>query len=236
MILISRSEDKLKAAQERLKTAGDGKIDVKALDCTDSKQVDEYFQSLKAGSVNHLIATAGASAGCGNFTTDSFDNVMKQFNVKFGVQWSAAHAAAPILADGGSITFFSGNLFFCSFLSFENLIHSTQKGALSRRPGKGSSALAACNAALETLAKGIANDLGPRLRVNCVSPGLTRTEAFAAMPKEAQEKMFEGFGKAIPAGRAGEGDDIGHAVLFLLTSKFVTGTTLDVDGGAVVRA
>ena len=108
-------------------------------------------------------------------------------------------------------------------------------GALSRRPGKGSSALGACNAAVETLVKGIANDLGPRLRVNCVSPGLTRTNAFAGMPAEAQEKMFAGFGKAIPAGRAGEGDDIGHAVLFLLSSPFVTGVVLDVDGGAVIR-
>jgi NAD(P)-dependent dehydrogenase (short-subunit alcohol dehydrogenase family) len=46
------------------------------------------------------------------------------------------------LADGGSIV-------FCS-------------GALSRRPGKGSTALAAANAALEAAGRGLANDLGPR--------------------------------------------------------------------------
>lgn len=82
----------------------------------------------------------------------------------------------------------------------------------------------------------LACELGPRLRINCISPGLTRTEAFAGMSEEAQEAMFKGFGAAIPTGRAGEAADIGHAVMFLLTNSWVTGAVIDVDGGALVRA
>ena len=82
--------------------------------------------------------------------------------------------AAPKLADGGSITFVSG--------------------ALAKRPGKGSTALAVSNAALDAIVKGLANDLGPRLRVNTVSPGLVDTEIWDGMPKEAKEKMLAGFG------------------------------------------
>jgi NAD(P)-dependent dehydrogenase (short-subunit alcohol dehydrogenase family) len=63
-------------------------------------------------------------------------------------------------------------------------------GALSRRPGKGSSALACTNAAVETLARALAVELGPRLRVNCISPGLTRTGAFGAMPQVGSKRLL----------------------------------------------
>ncbi len=77
-------------------------------------------------------------------------------------------------------------------------------GALAKRPGKGGAALGTVNAALDNIVKGLANDLGPRLRINSVSPGLTDTELFHGIPKEARDAMFAGFGKAIPAGRAGK--------------------------------
>ena len=103
---------------------------------------------------------------------------------------------------------------------------------LSRAITKNASCLGPVNAATECLAKCLALELGPRLRVNCISPTLTRTTAVTGgMSAEAQEGMFRGFGKSIPAGRAGEVEDIGHAVYFLLTNNFMTGHILDVDGG-----
>lgn len=131
------------------------------------------------------------------------------------MQMAAVSFGAPILADGGSITLVSG--------------------ALSKRPGKGSTALAVANAALEAAVKGLANDLGPRLRVNCVSPGLVDTEIWDGMPPERKAGMLAGFGAAIPAGRAGRPEDIGSAILFTITNTWMTGTTLDLDGGAAVR-
>jgi NAD(P)-dependent dehydrogenase (short-subunit alcohol dehydrogenase family) len=108
-------------------------------------------------------------------------------------------------------------------------------GALTKRPGKGSAALAAANGALEVLAKGLANDFGPRLRTVCISPGLVDTDIWSRLPAHIKEGMLKGFGAEVPCGRAGVPADIGHAVRFALEATWMTGTTLDVDGGAAVR-
>lgn len=47
--------------------------------------------------------------------------------------------------------------------------------------------------------------------------------------------MLAGFGSAIPAGRAGTIDDVGHAAVFLLTNGWMSGAVVDIDGGAVIR-
>lgn len=108
-------------------------------------------------------------------------------------------------------------------------------GSLSRRPGKGSAALAGANAALEQIIKGLANDFGPRVRVNCVSPGLTDTEMWDSMPPEKKQGMLEGFGSTLPLRRAGTSEDVGNAIAMLLCASYTTGHTLDCDGGAAIR-
>ena len=58
---------------------------------------------------------------------------------------------------------------------------------------------------------------------------------WAGMTSEKRSQMLGGFGSTLPLKRAGESVDIAEAILFLLTCSYVTGTTLDVDGGAVIR-
>ena len=55
------------------------------------------------------------------------------------------------------------------------------------------------------------------------------------MPREKREGMLKGFGSTLPLKRAGESDDVGAAIVFLLTASYTTGATLDVDGGATIR-
>jgi len=90
------------------------------------------------------------------------------------------------------------------------------------------------NAALEALTKSLANELGPQLRVNCLSPGLARTEAFAGMPAVKQDAMFSAVADKLLVKRAGEAADMGEATVALLANGYITGAVLRVDGGHTV--
>lgn len=90
---------------------------------------------------------------------------------------------------------------------------------------------AGSKAALDTLAVGLAKELGPQgVRVNSVRPGLIDTEIHAASgrPDRAQK-----LGGTTPLGRAGRPEEVAEAILWLLSdaSSYTTGATLDVAGG-----
>jgi len=70
-----------------------------------------------------------------------------------------------------------------------------------------------------------AKELGPKIRVNGVSPGLI-------LPSSEQRKEdFEKMGSRIPLQRTGDPDAVVSAVCFLIESEFITGEVIFVDGG-----
>jgi len=90
---------------------------------------------------------------------------------------------------------------------------------------------AGSKAALDTLAIGLAKELGAEgVRVNAVRPGLIETEIHATSgdPERARK-----LGGASPLGRAGKPEEIAEAIVWLLSdsSSYVTGSILDVAGG-----
>ena len=191
-------------------------VDLHAVDCSDGDALSLLANTFEERSVSHVVVTFGGLAGGGSFESLSMETLKRQFELKFFAQAAVANAMNTKLLDGGSLTFFSGTL--------------------SRRPGKGAAALASANAAVETLTVAVANDLGPRVRVNCISPGLTRdTDVFGTMPKEGKEAMFNRWGASLPLGRAATPDDIGQAAVGLMAHPYMTGVILPVDGGAVIR-
>lgn len=97
------------------------------------------------------------------------------------------------------------------------------------------SGLGAVNGAVESLTYGLALELGPRLGVNCVSPGMIRSDAYAAVPEAAREEMYSATGESLPLGRVGTVDEAAEAALFLMANTFTTGHVLDVDGGHMIR-
>lgn len=97
-------------------------------------------------------------------------------------------------------------------------------------------AYAASKAALNALTRTLANDLGGRgVRVNAVSPGLTRTEATRPI---WEHDAGEAAGRNLLLGRLTEAEDIAAAVAFLLSdeARSITGVLLDVDAGNHVSA
>jgi NAD(P)-dependent dehydrogenase (short-subunit alcohol dehydrogenase family) len=92
----------------------------------------------------------------------------------------------------------------------------------------------AMNAALESVAKILARELSP-IRVNIVSPGLTDTEAYGGMADVARRSMLERAAANLPAGRYGRPEDLAAAYLFAIDNPFVTGSVIDVEGGALIN-
>lgn len=85
------------------------------------------------------------------------------------------------------------------------------------------------------LARNLALEFGPRaIRVNCVLPGLIRTD-FARAIWEDETKLAASLA-GTPLGRIGEPDDVAGSVAFLVSdaSRYVTGQNIVVDGGATV--
>ena len=76
----------------------------------------------------------------------------------------------------------------------------------------------------------MSKEIAPR-RVNTVAAGLVKTPTYDGMPAAARDAMYAGYAGNALVGRVGEVDDIAHAVLYLMTNSYVTGTTLEVDGG-----
>jgi NAD(P)-dependent dehydrogenase (short-subunit alcohol dehydrogenase family) len=95
----------------------------------------------------------------------------------------------------------------------------------------------AAKGALNSLAKGIAAELGPHgIRCNVIAPGFIITEMTMADP--AVGKMIADMVAAkAPIGRAGQPDDLWGAVVYLASdlSRYHTGDTLIVDGGKIAN-
>ena len=90
-------------------------------------------------------------------------------------------------------------------------------------------------AALIHLTKQLAAELGPGVRVNAVAPGLIKTD-FARVLWEGERG--DEVAKAYPLKRLGEPEDVAAAALYLAddaTSGWVTGHTIVLDGGGLIR-
>ncbi len=93
----------------------------------------------------------------------------------------------------------------------------------------------AAKAGVLGLAKAMAREFGPDgIRVNAVTPGLIQTDITAGRLTDA---MRADILKGIPLNRLGEAADVAGACLFLASdlSSYLTGTTIDVNGGMLIH-
>jgi len=92
--------------------------------------------------------------------------------------------------------------------------------------------IGASKAALESLARGLAQELGPRgIRVNTVSAGVVDTDALKYFPNRQQ--LLDEYARRAPAGPTLTPEDVADAVYLLCLPEAgrITGHTLVVDGG-----
>lgn len=181
------------------------------LDISDEQSVYHYFETL--GAFDHLIITAGSYAPSGKLVDIDVSLSKQAFDTKFWGTINTVKNAAHYIKKGGSITLTSG--------------------ILSRKVVTSTYIKTAINAALEATTKVLAKELAP-IRVNAVSPGLTKTMAYQSMRESEKNEMYERTKNILPVGKVGEASDIAKVYLLLIKNTYMTGSVIDIDGGALL--
>ena len=176
--------------------------------------IGHFFSAV--GGIDHLVITAQAPQAVATIrplATLAWADAEAAFAVKFFGMLRAVREAHPKLAKDGSIILVSG--------------------AASRRTIPGHALLGGLNAAVEAAARQLAKELAP-IRVNVLSPGLVRSNAYAHMPHAEREAMYAARAKALPVSRIGTPEDIALAAIHLMQNGYVTGVVQDIDGGGLL--
>ncbi|MBI5685566.1 MAG: SDR family oxidoreductase [Verrucomicrobia bacterium] len=90
----------------------------------------------------------------------------------------------------------------------------------------------AAKGALDTFTRGLAKELAPTIRVNAIAPGVIETPFH---DKVTTPQRLAEFRAATPLRRNGQPEEIAAAIEFAINSLFMTGETLDVNGGLFMR-
>lgn len=166
------------------------------------------------GGIDVLVNNAGTNPAFGPLIDQDHGRFAKTMDVNLWapVLWTSLACKAGMLERGGSV------------------INTASVGGLAVGPNLG--VYHASKAALIHLTRQLAFELGPKVRVNALAPGVVRTRLAEALWKEHEEAVAAG----TPLQRIGEPEDVGHLAAFLASdaSSWMTGETVVVDGGQLL--
>jgi NAD(P)-dependent dehydrogenase (short-subunit alcohol dehydrogenase family) len=206
VVAMSRRTANLDAAREAL---GE-RAEIRQLDVLDREAMERAFASLAPFDILVNAATGGERA-TGPFLTMDLDGFQGSFRKLWGYVNSVRLGAAHLTVDG------------CIVLV---------SGSPARKCAPGMAAISTVGNAVEGFVRAVAPELAPR-RINVVSPGIIDTPMFAVQG-EAREQFLRTATATTLLKRPGTPDEVAMAILFTIENDFVTGTTVDVDGGALL--
>jgi NAD(P)-dependent dehydrogenase (short-subunit alcohol dehydrogenase family) len=206
VITCSRSETNRATAAE---TLGDD-VTIREVDVLDRAALAALFEEFAPIDILVLSATGGPRA-VGPFLEMDLDGFQGSFAKLWGYT-NAVHIGAASMSEQGSIVLISGYP--------------------ARRPTPGSSALSSVGNAVEGFVRAIAPEIAPR-RINVVSPGIISTPMFSLDPK-MRDTFLESATASFAIPRPGRAEEVAQAIMYLIQNDFVTGTTVDVDGGVLL--
>ena len=202
---IGRSEERVARCQDAYPD-----IHFSSLDTHDDAGLTALFESV--GRVDHVVGSAtGADRTLKPFLEQTEEQFREAFN-KFWGYCKVVRAGAPFLSQDGSITLVSGTP--------------------ARKCNVGMSSLSCTGGAVEALTRALALELTP-IRVNVIAPGLIESGMQDHLGDKKQEVLAT-MGKGVPLGRVGQAEEVASAILLTLTNTYMTGVTIDVDGGLLL--
>jgi 3-oxoacyl-[acyl-carrier protein] reductase len=204
------SADKAKALVRELQDKGVRSVAFQA-DQGDAGQVAQLVRKVGEhfGHLDILVNSAGVFA-TGPVGEADAATMERQFAVNVGGVAAAVREASKLMGDGGRII-------------------SIGSTAASSSPWPGIADYSASKAAVAAYTRGWARDFGPKgITVNVVQPGPIDTDM---NPADGAFADMQRAGTAL--GRYGRPEEIGATVAFLASSgaAFITGASIDVDGG-----
>ena len=213
VVVASRTQENLDKAAAEIKALGRESLAI-ATDVRNAEQVENMVKQTvdKFGKLDILVNNAGASftVKIEDLSPNGWDAVVN-INLKGTFLCSAAAARVMIPQKSGRIVNISS---VAGIAGSPNMPH-----------------YGAAKAGVINFTKSCAVSWAPyNIRVNCIAPGLVRTEgAYAAMKLESDNESI----KRIPIGRAGKTEEIAYVAVFLASeaSSFLTGETIAVQGG-----
>lgn len=155
-----------------------------------------------------ISAATGGERASGPFLQMDLDAYQGSFDKLWGYT-NCVHLGAAHLREGGCMVLVSGSP--------------------ARRARAGQTALASVGGAVEQFVRAVAVELAP-LRINVVSPGIISTPMFGPDVQQ-RDKVLGGFTANHLIPRPGTAHEVAQGILFVVQNNFVTGTTIDVDGG-----
>jgi NAD(P)-dependent dehydrogenase (short-subunit alcohol dehydrogenase family) len=175
-------------------------------------QVRALLSDWDAERFDYLVNNAGTSSAMGfqNATEAELDSL---FNVHFKGVFLLSQKLLPLINDGGRIVNVSS--------------------ALAQHPMQGRAVYGPIKAAVESLTKYMALELGPRgIAVNVVAPGAVATDFSGGMVRDNPE-VNKFIASRTALGRAGLPEDIGPMIASLLSedNRWVNGQRIEVSGG-----
>lgn len=206
VIAASRSARRL----EQAGTALAGRVELEQVDVLDRAGLSSLFA--RHAPFDHLVncATGGARV-TGPFLKMDLDGFVGSFRKLWGHVHSV-HLGAPHMSRNGAIVLVSGTL--------------------SRKCRSGMSAHSTVGNAVEGFCRAVAPEIAP-IRINVVAPGLIDTPMLALTGQE-REAFFRDATAQHVIQRPGRPEEVADGIVFLLQNDFITGTTLDVDGGSLL--
>ena len=185
-------------------------ITLEKCDVRDRDALQALFEKLAPFEILISAATGGARA-VGPFLEMDMDGYQRSFDKLWGYT-NVVRFGAGYLPDDGCIVLVSGT------------------PARKMRPGQ--IAIGSVGGAVEAFVRGVTPELAPR-RINVVAPGLIDTPMVSLEGAE-REAHYKKATADILIPRAGTADEIAQAIMLVVTNDFMTGSTIDVDGGLLL--
>ncbi len=188
-------------------------------DVANEADVVRLFDEAEAalGLIAHVVNNAGITGKSGKMAQTSAETIQACIDINvLGALWVAREAARrlPKSSDGARTIVNISSVAASLGSPNEYVWYAASKGAI------------------DSLTIGMAKELAPEgIRVNAVSPGMTKTEIHERSTQDAGR--LERLKPHIPLGRIGEPEEVAEAVLFLMSdaAAYITGANIPVSGG-----